>query len=218
MDLKNLETTSTYAIEAVYRDYWNYIPEKYRLQERAQRLDHGTYSEDSYEIVKPKPKSKSTPLSYKEVEQKEEPKSEYDRYCEAMNSNQWFDLMPFYDPLLDFENRMHYKLVGIDYPQRNKPWFVITWNCNNGLLNSSLTRRRFETTTITTPGGEDVKFDFINTDLDLTFAIYCNSMQALFELQEVILKLIILLLAMLSLLNPELLKLLILKLMGLLLE
>ena len=178
MDLKNFETTTTYAIQAVYMEYWRAIPEKYRLLEKAQ--------------VQPKEepfRPKSTPLSYKKVEKeaeefKEERSDMYERYCEMMNSGKWFDLAPFYDPQLDFENRLHYKIAEIEYPDRQKPWFIITWNMGNGLLKSSLTRRRFQTCSDKTPGGEDVTFDFINTDMDLTFAIYSNSIQALLELQE----------------------------------
>ena len=63
--------------------------------------------------------------------------------------------------MLDFENRLHYKLVGVNYPDRKGPWFVITWNCGNGILKSDLTNRRFDTQQIITPGGDKVKFDFI---------------------------------------------------------
>jgi hypothetical protein len=178
MDLKNFETTTTYAIQAVYMEYWRTIPERYRLLEKAQ-----------VPLKEKKPRSKSKPLSYKEVEKegeefKEERSDMYERYCEMMNSEKWFDLTPFYDPQLDFENRLHYKIAEIEYPDRQKPWFIITWNMGNGLLKSSLTRRRFQTCSDKTPGGEDVTFDFINTDMDLTFAIYSNSLQALLELQE----------------------------------
>ena len=38
MDLKNLECTSTYAIEAVYREYWHLIPEKYRILEKQKEM------------------------------------------------------------------------------------------------------------------------------------------------------------------------------------
>lgn len=38
MDLKNLENTSTYAIEAVYRNFWEMIPSKYRLPEDDERV------------------------------------------------------------------------------------------------------------------------------------------------------------------------------------
>lgn len=38
MDLKNLENTSTYAIEAVYRKLWEMIPNKYRLPEDDERI------------------------------------------------------------------------------------------------------------------------------------------------------------------------------------
>ena len=180
MDLKNFEATTTYAIEAVYNEYWRCIPEKYRLLQKMD-VEQNPPSPDE-----PKPKSK--PLTYKKAEESKDEYEggldTYDHYVDMLNSGQYIDLAPFYDPALDFENRLHNKLVGIDYPDRKKPWFVITWNMGNGLLKSSLTRRRFETCEDTTPGGEKVVFDFINTDLDLTFAIYSNSMQALIELQE----------------------------------
>ena len=38
MDLKTLENTSTYAIEAVYRKLWEMIPQKYRLPEDDERI------------------------------------------------------------------------------------------------------------------------------------------------------------------------------------
>ena len=194
MDLKNLETTTTMAIEAVYKEYWGIIPERYKLLEKSQRNDHGTFNLQEYETqeehVKPKIQ-KSTPLTYKKVEQIEdqflnpETMNDYGWYCEQLkDKDQYFDLQPFYDPLLDFENRLHYKLVGVNYPDRKGPWFIITWNCGNGILKSSLTNRRFDTRTITTPGGEDVKFDFMDTELDVTLCFNSNSMQALFELQE----------------------------------
>ena len=34
MDLKNFETTSTYAIQAIYLEYWKMIPERFRLNEK----------------------------------------------------------------------------------------------------------------------------------------------------------------------------------------
>lgn len=174
MDLKNLEGTSTYAIEAVYHAYWKMIPEKYRIPEKAEGKP--------LEINESKRKEK--PLSYKDVEKKEEVTSDYDIYLDLMNGNKYFDLQPFFDPTNDFDNRLHYKLIGTDFPMRNKPWFVITYNFNNGLLKSSLTRRKFQSAFDKTPGGEDVRFDFINTDMDLTLIIYSNSLQAIFELQE----------------------------------
>lgn len=183
MDLKNLECTSTYAIEAVYREYWHLIPEKYRILEKAERNDHGTYEKDEYDD-KINKKTKSKPLSYKDVEKKEDVETDYDVYCRMLNNDQYFDLQPFFDPTGDFDNRLHYKITGADYPLRNKIWFVITYNFGNGLLNSSLTRRRFQSALDTTPGGEKVAFDFINVDMDLTLTIYSNSLQALFELQE----------------------------------
>lgn len=185
MDLKNFESTSTYAIQACYLEYWNLIPSKYRLLEKSQRQDHGTYPIDEYDYVQKVEKPKVTPLSYKDVEETSYSGDDYyNHYCDMLNSGQYFDLMPFFDPQLDFENRLHYKLSGIDYPSRQQPWFIITWNFGNGILKSSLTRRRFETCSDYTPGGEKVKFNFINADMDLTFAIYSNSLQGLFELQE----------------------------------
>ena len=38
MDLKNLENTSTYAIQAVYNKLWSMIPQKYRLPEDDERI------------------------------------------------------------------------------------------------------------------------------------------------------------------------------------
>lgn len=179
MDLKNFETTTTYAIQAVYTEYWNMIPEKYRLMEKVPTVKP---PHQHHEIS---PEKKTKPLSYKQVEETEyEPSNPYEHYCEMLNSGKWFDIYPFYDPQLDFENRLHYKIAGIDYGDRKKPWFIITWNFGNGLLNSSLTRRRFQTCADKTPGGEEVTFDFINTDMDLTMAIYSNTMQGLVELQE----------------------------------
>jgi hypothetical protein len=194
MDLRNLETTTTMAIEAVYKEYWNLIPERYKLLEKSQRNNCGTYNFEEYGLeennTKPKvPKSK--PLTYKKVEEIEnkfldpETMNDYGWYCEQLKDrDQYFDLQPFYDPLLDFENRLHYKLVGVNYPDRKDPWFIITWNCGNGILKSSLTNRRFDTKTIITPGGQKAKFDFIDTELDVTLCFNSNSMQALFELQE----------------------------------
>lgn len=179
MDLKNLEGTSTYAIEAVYYTYWHLIPEKYRILEKAE----STYPE-------PKHGKKSKPLTYKDVEKEDKKEKEDDKtneyaiYCDMLNNNKYFDMQPFYDPTGDFDNRLHYKLIGTDFPMRDKVWFVITYNFGNGLLNSSLTRRRFQSAYDTTPSGEKVRFDFINTDLDLSLIIYSNSLQAIFELQE----------------------------------
>ena len=195
MDLKNLEGTSTYAIEAVYREYWNLIPEKYKLQERGQRNKPNNFDEDIYvnlpEHQKPKTRS-VTPLQYSDVEKREKPleasdkiEQDYDEYVEHLRDrHKFFDVTPFYDPELNFENRLHMHLTNVDFPSRREPWFIITWNTNNGLLNSSLTRRRFSTTTIQAPNDKFYKFDFINTDMDLTMAIYSNTMQGLFELQE----------------------------------
>ena len=194
MDLKNLETTTTMAIEAIYKEYWGIIPDRYKLLEKSQRNEHGTYDFNEYqnqeEHKKPKVR-KTTPLTYKKTEEveeqflKPETMNDYGWYCEQLkDKDQYFDLQPFYDPLLDFENRLHYKLVGVNYPDRKGPWFIITWNCNNGILKSTLTNRRFDTKTITTPGGDKVKFDFMDTELDVTLCFNSNSMQALFELQE----------------------------------
>ena len=172
MDLQDFETTTTYAIQAVYMDYWKMIPEKYRLVEKAQN-------------VKPTD-VKHQPLHYKDVEaKKDEPPKEdfYEKYCETMNKGTWFNVMPFYDPQLDFENRLHYKLTGIDYPTRLTPWFIITWNFGNGILRSGISRRRFKAYG-DTPDGRKVSFDFMNSEMEITFAIYSNSMQGLMELQE----------------------------------
>ena len=173
MDLKNLETTSTYAIEAVYRYYYDFIPEKYRLKERNQ-------------LVETKDQSR-TVLTYEEVETVQ-PEQEYVDYIKSLQDSElFFNFYPFYDPELNFDNRMHYKIVGVNYPTRNTPWFVITWNCGDGVLKSEISNRRFTTTTIETPSGEKVKCNVINGNMDLILCIYCNTMQGLFELQENIL-------------------------------
>jgi len=180
MDLRNLETTTTYAIQAVYLEYWRLIPERYRLFEKAQPT------------AKPSQPTHK-PLSYKQVEQNGRPPRPeqdadgvpYDKYCCMLNSGKWFDLEPFYDPQLDFETgRTHYKIAGINFPDRQHTWFIITWNMGQGLLNSSLTRRRFQSASTKDAAGNDVSFDFINTDLELNFAIYSNRLQGLMELQE----------------------------------
>ena len=192
MDLKDFESTTTYAIEAVYRSYWELIPEKYKLKEKLQRWEHGSYPTEYYENpeygVKPQLKRVQGPLTPEKVEQEYSNYGVDDEYSKYMNSlnneDQYFDLQPFYDPELNFENRLQYKIVGIDYPKRAHPWFVITWNCGNGLINSSITRRKFQSKQDVTPGGEKIRFDFTNSELEITLAIYSNSMQALFELQE----------------------------------
>lgn len=194
MDLRDFEGTTTYAIEAVYREYWNLIPDKYRISEKLQRWDYEdryidpTDTENAYNH---NPKTSQKPLKYKDVKKHDDEygnDDEYDRYMGALNdADQYFDVMPFYDPELNFDNRLHYKIVGIDYPKRSHPWFVITWNHGSGVLNSEITRRLFGSKVDKTPGGETVKFNFINANMDLTLAVYSNSMQGLMELQENIL-------------------------------
>lgn len=187
MDLKNIETTSTLAIEAVYRAYWDMIPDKYKLKEKPQRPRQGMYPLDMQEPNTKPYVQKSTPLTYKQVEQKEEPqKDDYEIYCDLLASEDKFDLQPFFDPQLDFENRLHYKLAGIGYPQRKNPWFIITWNCGYGILKSEISNRLFDTAAIKTPSGEQVKVDFINTQMDITLCFNSNDLQALFALQELI--------------------------------
>ena len=132
MDLKTLENTSTYAIEAVYSYIWNFIPDKYKLPE-----DDKCYNQ----------------------------------------------LEPFYDPELTFDNRLHYKLTNIAYPKRNQPWFIITWNTENGLLKSDLSQRRFQTSVFDN-GKNKYRCKFINTNLNINFGICSNTIQGLFELQE----------------------------------
>lgn len=177
MDLINFENTTTLAIESVYRDYWNLIPEKYKLKELVQRQPN----------EKQQSSTKLKPISYEEVDRKENCiKDDYEIYCDCLNNDKRIDLQPFYDPQLDFESRLHYKLVGVNYPQRKNPWFVITWNFGNGILKSNLTNRKFDTAEVTTPTGENVKFDFIDTELELTLCFNSNSLQALVDLQEVI--------------------------------
>ena len=73
MDLKDFESTTTYAIEAVYRSYWELIPEKYKLKEKLQRWEHGSYPTEYYENpeygVKPQLKRVQGPLTPEKVEQ-----------------------------------------------------------------------------------------------------------------------------------------------------
>ena len=133
MDLKNFESTSILAIQAVYDYFWDFIPEKYKLPEDIERAN---------------------------------------------------SLEPFYDPLLTFDNRLHYKLTQVEYDKRSKPWFVIIWNTENGLLNSSLNRRRYQSAVVDNKKLGPLKFKFINTDLRLTLGIFGNSMAGLYELQE----------------------------------
>jgi hypothetical protein len=132
LDLRTLENTSSYAIEAVYSDFWSLIPKKYRLVE---------------------------------------------------DDRMFNDLTPFYDPELTYDNRLHYKLTNIEYPKRSEPWFVITWNAENGLLKSGLTQRRFTTDVYDTPHGKK-RCKTTSVDTNINFAIASNSMSALFELQE----------------------------------
>ena len=97
------------------------------------------------------------------------------------------DLEPFYDPKLTFDNRLQYKLVKNGLPNRETPWFVITWNTDKGLLKSTLSSRRFQTTSIELPSGNRTSLKFINADMDVTLGIATNSMAAMFALQENIL-------------------------------
>lgn len=182
MDLRNLETTTTLAIEAVYKEYWNMIPERYRLLERAQRQRNDLPLNPHEKPNIPK----STPLTYKTVEEKEEPQDDlYYKYCKSLeNKDTYFDLQPFFDPQSDFENRVHYKLIGVNYENRRNPWFILTWNFGNGITTSDLTNRRLGTDVIETPTKEKVKFDFLDTNLNLSLCFTSNSLQALVELQE----------------------------------
>lgn len=136
MDLENLSGTSTLAIQAVYKTFWDMIPQKYKL---------------------------------------------------SKNDNTVLDLEPFYSPQLTFENRLNYKLVKDSYPNRETPWFVITWNTDRGLLKSTLSSRRFQTAYFELPSGTKTHLKFINADMEMTLGIVSNSMTALFELQENIL-------------------------------
>lgn len=133
MDLKNFESTSILAIEAVYRHLWNFIPNKYKLPETDELIT---------------------------------------------------DLSPFYDPELTFDNRLHYKLSKVSYTNRAKPWFVITWNTEHGLIKSGLTQRRFQSAIVENKKLGKIRYKFINTELSINFGICCNTMQGLFELQE----------------------------------
>lgn len=96
-------------------------------------------------------------------------------------------LDPFYDPELTFENRAQYKVTKDEWLKRKQPWFVITWNPENGLLKSSLTNRRFQTAYIEDAEGNRHKYKFQNADMQINFGIISNSLTALFELQENIL-------------------------------
>lgn len=136
MDLETLEGTSILAVKAVYKLFWDFIPQKYKL------------SKDDETII---------------------------------------NLEPFYDPKLDFSNRAQYKLVKDSYPNRETPWFVITWNTDRGLLKSTLSSRRFQTAYFELPSGKRTHLKFINADMEITLGIVSNSMTALFELQENIL-------------------------------
>ncbi len=206
MDFKNFEGTTTYAIEAVYKEYWDLIPEKYRLFEKAQRQEGGLDYQDNPEgdPIRPEKKPRTTPLSYKKVEQIEQNtynvpyeedktnildfEDEYSNYVTSLNDRErYFDVAPFFDPELSFENRLHYKLANINYPKRLSPWFVITWNYNTGILHNALTRRRFTSNSVGASDGKDYCFNFKNTDLDLTIAITSNTLQGLNEIQENIL-------------------------------
>lgn len=136
MDLETLEGTSILAIQAVYKLFWDFIPQRYKLSE---------------------------------------------------NDDTVLNLEPFYDPKLTFENRLQYKLVKNSLPNRETPWFVITWNSDKGLLKSQLSSRRFKTAPIELPSGRRTSLKFIDADMELTLGIASNSMQALFALQENIL-------------------------------
>lgn len=171
MDFRNFETTTTYAIEAVYMEYFNMLPEKYRIKDPIEKKE-----EEIAETAVDK-----HPLSYEDVEHLGK-KSDGGYFITDDDSP--IDLTPFYDPELNFSDRLHYRLTNIDYPKRKNPWFLITWNCGKGLLKSSLTRRRFTTATCEDDDGNQFMFDFINTDLDITMAITSNTMQGLFEVQE----------------------------------
>lgn len=132
MDLKDIKPTSTYAIKAVYNNFWALIPNKYKVPED-DKMIHEMY--------------------------------------------------PFYDAELTFDNRMHYKLTNVAYPKRSEPWFIITWNTENGLLKSSLTQRRFQTK-VEEVNGKKLRFKFLNVELSINFGICCNTMEGLYELQE----------------------------------
>ena len=109
------------------------------------------------------------------------------KYKLSKDDNTVLDLEPFYDPQLTFDNRLHYKLVKDSYPNRETPWFVITWNTDRGLLKSQLSNRRFQTASIELPSGTRTSLKFIDADMEITLGIVSNSMQALYELQENIL-------------------------------
>lgn len=181
MDLKNFEGTTTYAIEAVYREYWSLIPDRYKIMEVAQHQDPKTTKHPLTEKDLHKEGKEKDPIIQKTSD------TEYTKYVGRLQDDtKYFNLDPFFDPELTFENRLHYKLAAVDYPQRSHPWFIITWNFGGGVLNSSLTRRRFMTGRATTPQGEPVVFDFMNTELDITMCVTSNTLQGLMELQEVI--------------------------------
>lgn len=171
MDLRDFETTSTYAIEAVYRDYYNLIPEKYRIKDKVVE-----------EHTNPTNKTQKHPMSYRDVEKKGALSDSEYFYSDDYESP--YDLEPFFDPELSFSDRLHYKLTNVDYPKRATPWFVLTWNCGKGILKSSLSSRRFQTATCKDDEGKPFHFKFMNVDMDITMCYTSNSMQALFELQE----------------------------------
>lgn len=173
MDFKNFETTSTYAIEAVYNAYYNLIPDVCRVKDPLMQEHEATRG------VKPTQKH---PMTQEEVK-KVGFQSDTEYFNPDTNPDD-IDLTPFYDPELNFSDRFHYRLTNIDYPKRYNPWYIITWNFGNGILKSSLTNRRLDTNTITNDEGDMFKFQFQNVDLDLTLAFTSNSMQALWELQE----------------------------------
>ena len=133
MDLKNFESTSVLAIQAVYNYFWDLIPEKYKLPEDIEKAN---------------------------------------------------SLEPFYDPLLTFDNRLHYKLTQVEYSKRDKPWFVITWNTENGLIPSTFNRRRYQSAIVDNKKLGPLRFKFINTELNINLAICGNTMVGLYELQE----------------------------------
>lgn len=93
------------------------------------------------------------------------------------------DMNPFYDPELNFDNRLHYKLSGVEYPKRATPWFVISWNTPKGVMKSDLSNRRFDTAVFNTKNGT-FRGKFLTTNCQILFAITSNSMTALYELQE----------------------------------
>lgn len=134
MDLKDIESTSGYAIQAVYDKYWDLVPKNYRLPDM-------------------------TKIG--------------------------FDIRPYYDPELTFENRTQYKLTKVKYPERTDPWIIATWNTEQGVQKSELSNRRMKTMYTQNPDDEGFSdYRFSNAYMTLNMCFYSNSLMALLAFQE----------------------------------